>query len=165
MFHVIPIADTIADAARATLRSPQYGHPAHIEVATGYGPCRSCLATFRAGEEERLLFTYDAFAGIDAYPEPGPIFVHRERCAPHAGEGFPAGLHGLPLTLEAFGAGRWMMRREHVGERDPAALLAELLALPGVRYVHLRNTEAGCFIARAEAPPATQDHSTERQPS
>jgi len=155
MFRVVPIPDSIAETARATRRSPQYGHPAHVEVATGYGPCRSCLTTFREGEEERLLFTYDAFAGIDAYPEPGPIFVHHAPCEPHTGDGFPAGLRGLPLTLEAFGEARWMVRREHAGRRDPAPLLGELLAMPGVRYVHLRNTAAGCFIARAEpvAPP------------
>ena len=151
MYRVLPIPDEIADAARATLRSPQYGHPAHVETATGYGPCRSCLTTFREGAEERLLFTYDAFAGIDPYPEPGPIFVHRERCTPHAGDGFPSGLRGLPLTLEAFGDARWMLRREHVGEREPAALVAELLAIPEVLYLQVRNREAGCFIARAEA--------------
>jgi hypothetical protein len=151
MFRVVPVPQPIVDAARATLRSPQYGHPGHVEVATGTGPCRSCLTTFRVGEEERLLFTHDAFSGVDPYPEPGPIFVHRDGCEAHAGTGFPAGLRDVPLTLEAFGDARWMLRREHVGERDPEPLVAELLALPGVRYVHLRHGEAGCFIARAEA--------------
>jgi hypothetical protein len=153
-FRVLPVPATVVDEARSSRRSPQYGHPAHVEVATGTGPCRSCLAPFALGAEERLLFTYDAFSGVDAYPEPGPIFVHVERCTPHDGDGFPAGLRGLPLTFEAFGAERWMLRREHLGERAPEPLLEELLDLAGVSYVNIRNHEAGCFIARVERRPS-----------
>jgi hypothetical protein len=69
-FRTIPIDPTICDQARRTLKSPQYGHPVHVETAAGYGPCRSCLKQFRVGEDERLLFTYDPFAGLDAYPSP-----------------------------------------------------------------------------------------------
>jgi hypothetical protein len=149
-YRVVPIPQKVTDRVRATLTSPGYGHPAHVEVASGHGPCRSCLRTFRQGEEERVLFTYDPFYGLDPYPQPGPIFVHREPCAPHAGDGFPAGLRGVSLTLEAFGDARWMLRREHLGDRDADAAIRELLALPGVRYLQIRNTEAGCYVARVE---------------
>ena len=53
-------------------------------AAAGYGPCRLCLDTFRVGADERLLFTYDPFAGLDPYPAPVPIFVHADGCAPFA---------------------------------------------------------------------------------
>jgi hypothetical protein len=149
-FRVVPIPATVSERVRATLLAPGYGHPAHVEVASGHGPCRSCLRTFREGEEERILFTYDPFHGLDPYPQPGPVFVHREPCAPHAGAGFPPGLRGVALTLEAFGDARWTIRREHLAGRDPEPLIRELLALPGVRYLHLRNTEAGCYVARVE---------------
>ena len=149
-YRVVPIPATVSERVRATLRAPGYGHPAHVEPAAGYGPCRSCLRTFREGEEERILFTFDPFHGLDPYPQPGPVFIHREACAPHDGIGFAAGLRSLPLTLEAFGEARWMVRREHIDGRDPEPLIAELLALPGVRYLHLRNREAGCYIARVE---------------
>lgn len=43
--HGIPLA--VATTVRDTLRAPQYGHPAPVEVATGYGPCRLCLQTTR----------------------------------------------------------------------------------------------------------------------
>ncbi len=56
-YRVIAIPEQIAQHVRATLKSPQYGHPAHVEVAKGYGPCRSCLQTFHTGEEQRILFT------------------------------------------------------------------------------------------------------------
>jgi len=149
-YRVVPIPEKVAERVRATRRAPGYGHPAHVEVASSYGPCRSCLRTFREGEEERILFTYDPFHGLDPYPQPGPVFVHAERCAPHAGDGFPPGLRTVPLTLEAFGDARWIVRREHLRERDPDRSIRELLELPGVRYLQLRNTVAACFVARVE---------------
>lgn len=149
-YRVVPIPEAVIREVRRTLHSPGYGHPAHRELASGYGPCRSCLATFREGEEQRLLFTYDAFAGIDPYPEPGPVFVHLEPCTPHQGTGFPEQLATLPLTLEAFADDRHLVRREHLEGREPDGLVRELLALPSVRYLNLRNSRAGCFIARVE---------------
>jgi len=88
--------------------------------------------------------------GIDRYPEPGPIFVHAQACEPHAGDGFPDGLRPLEMTLEAFGDERWMLRRERLDGREPEPVIEELLAMPEVRYVNIRNSEAGCFIARVE---------------
>lgn len=149
-YRVVPIPEAVAREVRATRVAPGYGHPAHAEVAAGTGPCRSCLSTFHVGEERRILFTWNAFSGVDSYPEPGPVFVHEEPCTPHAGPGFPAGLAPLSLTLEAFAENRRMVRREHLDGRDADPVLRELLALPGVRYVNLRNTQAGCFVARAE---------------
>jgi hypothetical protein len=67
-YRIQGIPESIAGAARATMRSPQYGHPAHVEVATGYGPCRLCLQTFAVGTDERLLFTYQPFTDSDALP-------------------------------------------------------------------------------------------------
>jgi hypothetical protein len=149
-YHVVAIPEELADQVRATLKSPQYGHPAHVEVATGYGPCRSCLRTFQEGEEERILFTYNPFAGLDAYPSPGPVFIHREGCPRYEEAGFPEGIRRLPLTLEAYGRGRWLVTRESVAGGDVDGAVARLFAHPAVEYVHVRNTEAGCYIARIE---------------
>jgi hypothetical protein len=149
-FRVIPIADDIAGAVRATLVAPGYGHPAHVEVATGYGPCRTCLRTFREGRDERVLFTHDAFAGVDAYPSPGPMFIHRDACEPWRGDGFPPEVAALPLMLEAYGAGRWPVAREPARGALVEPAVARLLANPAVAYLHVRNAEAGCYIARVE---------------
>lgn len=70
-FRVVGIPEELARQARAEMRSPQYGHPAHAEVAKGYGPCRSCLGKFETGRDQRLLFTYNPFAGRDPYLSPG----------------------------------------------------------------------------------------------
>ncbi|HSG38878.1 MAG TPA: DUF1203 domain-containing protein, partial [Thermoanaerobaculia bacterium] len=58
-YRVISIPEEFASKVRTTLKAPRYGHPAHVEVAAGYGPCRACLQKFREGEEERILFTFD----------------------------------------------------------------------------------------------------------
>jgi hypothetical protein len=149
-FRVIPIPDDVAGAVRHTLRAPGYGHPAHVEVAAGYGPCRSCLRTFREAAEERVLFTWNAFAGTDGYPSPGPVFIHREACAAWAEDGFPPELRALPLMLEGYGPGRWLVAREAVADGRVEAAAGRLFADPAVAYVHVRNAEAGCYIARME---------------
>lgn len=149
-FRVVGIPADLAQQARTTLKSPQYGHPAHVEPATGYGPCRSCLSTFEKGKDERVLFTYDPFAGLDPYPSPGPIFVHKEECPVWDAASFPPTLRPLPLTFEGYGADRWIVARERVADGEVEPAIERLLTNPEVRYVHVRNTEAGCFIARVE---------------
>jgi hypothetical protein len=150
-FRTVPIPAAIAEAARRDGRSPQYGHPAHVERATAYGPCRLCLNTFHVGEEDRLLFTYNPFDGLDPYPSPGPIFVHADGCVAHApDERFPNALRALPLTLEGYGPDRWIVVREHVTDGDVEGSAARLFAHAEVSYIHVRNTEAGCYIARLE---------------
>lgn len=152
-FRVIAIPDEVASKARNTLKSPQYGHPAHVETAKGYGPCRSCLKTFRQGEEQRLLFTFNPFEGLDSYPSPGPIFIHRDVCRRYEEAVFPAALRELPLTLEGYGPGRWLVARERVAHGDVEGTIARLFAHAAVEYIHVRNSEAGCFIAHLEREP------------
>ncbi len=149
-FRVVPITAALTDSVRNTLTSPQYGHPAHVELASGYGPCRSCLRQFRAGEEQRVLFTYNPFDGLDAYPSPGPVFIHAEACAPFSDTRFPEELRNLPLTLEAYGKDRWVVARERPQADEIESSIGKLLDTAGVEYIHIRNSEAGCFIARIE---------------
>jgi Protein of unknown function (DUF1203) len=150
-FRVLPIDSKLAGAVRSTLKSPQYGHPAHMERATGYGPCRACLKQFRAGEEDRILFTYNPFETLDSYPSPGPVFIHAESCPSYDAQGsFPEELRSLPLTLEAYGENRWIIARERPSMHEIESSVERLLHTSGVRYIHVRNTEAGCFIARIE---------------
>lgn len=93
---------------------------------------------------ERLLFTYNPFADLDPYPSPGPVFVHAAGCAPFAApEGIPEPLRALPLTLEGYGAGRWLVARERVEGGDVEGAATRLFAHPAVAYVHVRNSEGG----------------------
>lgn len=150
-YRVVPVAPEVARQVRETLTAPGYGHPAHLEVAQGYGPCRVCLHTFREGEEARILFTYDPFAGREPFPLPGPIFIHERECAPYSEDSrFPDGLRFIPLTFNAYGQGRRLLAQVRSGDGRVEEIVDGLFAEPGIAYIHVLNTEAGCFIARLD---------------
>ncbi len=132
------------------MRSPQYGHPAHAELATGYGPCRLCLQTFQVGTDERLLFTYQPFTDPTALPAPGPVFIHRAECERYNGAELPDALRPLPLVVEGYGAGGALLTQRRVGSALFEEVLESVLGEENVTYAHLRNAEAGCFIARVD---------------
>ena len=147
-YRVIALRQETADEVRSTLIAPGYGHPAHVEMAKGTGPCRLCLRPFRRNEEERVLFTYNPFPDGADLPSPGPIFVHRASCVRFEAAGFPPELRSLPLTLEGYDDRGVALVR--VTATDPDAAARDLLARPGVAYAHVRHSQAGCFIARVE---------------
>lgn len=149
-YRIQGIPDSIAAAARESMRSPQYGHPAHAEVAAGYGPCRQCLQTFQVGGEERLLFTYQPFHDPEALPAPGPVFIHRTPCARYDGPELPPALRAVPLALEGYGPSGLPLVQRRIGTLTFEAALREVFAPDEVRYAHIRNLEAGCFIARVD---------------
>jgi hypothetical protein len=141
-FEAIP--QEIADSVRTTLRSPQYGHPAHVETAAGYGPCRLCLRTFREGEDRRILFTYNPFGEPKALPQPGPVFVHQHQCERFEGLMLPEEILALPLFVEGFDTETWNVRRKPVESGSIEQALSRLFTVPSIRYAHVRNAEAGC---------------------
>ncbi len=144
------IPTALAADARATLRSPQYGHPAHREPAAGYGPCRLCLRTFRIGEEDRLLFTYQPFAEPGSLPAPGPVFVHADGCERYDDTEFPPDLRAIPTVVEGYTRGGKLVAQEWVNGEGPEAVIRRVLEGTTADYAHLRNAEAGCFMARVE---------------
>lgn len=150
-YRVIAIPTPIVESVRTDRVSPGYGHPVHAEIAGGYGPCRHCLRTFRVGEERRLLFTYDSFAGIETLPLPGPVFVHEEPCERHPEDGgFPEDLRTHALTLEAYARGRHLLREVHATNGTVEAEVERLLAETDADYLQVYDTEAGCFDFRIE---------------
>jgi hypothetical protein len=149
-YRIQGLPESLAAAARATMRSPQYGHPAHVEVATGYGPCRLCLQTFTVGADQRLLFTYQPFTDPEALPAPGPVFIHSEPCGRYDAAVLPEALRPLPLVVEGYGAGGALLVQRRVGTTGFEPVLDEVLGRSGIHYAHLRNAEAGCFIARID---------------
>jgi hypothetical protein len=150
-FRVVAIPTRTVNAVRTTLRSPGYGHPAHIETASGYGPCRHCLRTYTVGVDRRILFTYDPFEEIERLPLPGPVFIHAEACDRYPEDaGFPEDLRWHPLTLNAYGRGRRFLVREFVTDGGLEGVVEELFTRVDVDYIHVRDTEAGCYDFRIE---------------
>ena len=155
-YRVVSIPEQIADEVRVTRKSPQYNHPAYVETATGYGPCRACLRTFDEGKEERILFTYNPFEGLSDLPAPGPVFIHKDKCESYDDdEKFPEDLRRLPLLFEGFGDNADLIQRERVVSDVVENQIGEMLALQAVNYINIRNADAGCFVARIER--ATSD--------
>jgi len=149
--RVLAIPTRTVDLVRKTLTSPGYGHPAHTEVATGYGPCRHCLRDFRVGEEQRILFTYDAFYGVESLPLPGPVFIHAAACDRYdEASGFPEDARSHRLTLNAYGKNRSLLAEEFIDDGKIEPVVNALLARPDVCYLHVRDTEAGCYDFRIE---------------
>ena len=149
-YRLTGLPEQMAEAVRTQLRSPQYGHPAHVEVANGYGPCRVCLRTFQEGREERILFTHQPFREKNALPAPGPVFIHRQPCSRYDALEFAEELRQLPLALDGHGEGGTLVSRERVGDQPIDDVLQRQFMDPRVEYIHVRNADAGCFIARVD---------------
>jgi hypothetical protein len=147
--RVVAISTEVAEGVRKTMRSPGYGFPAHVEVATDTAPCRHCLRTFKVGSERRILFTYNRFSGVEPWPQPGPVYIHAERCEQYnENGGFPEDLRHSPRTLEAYASGRNLAGQEYVtdGKFEPA--VERLLERPEVEYIQVQSSTAGCFTFR-----------------
>jgi hypothetical protein len=149
--RVVAIPTEIANSVRTSGRSPRYGHPAHTEIAAGFGPCRHCLRAFSVGAERRTLFTYDAFEGVENLPLPGPVFIHTEVCERYLEDGgYPAELQKYPTTFNAYAKGRRLVVQEYVVNGSVNEAIERLFAHGDVDYIHARNTEAGCYGFRIE---------------
>jgi hypothetical protein len=149
--RVVAIPTEIADAVRSTHKDPHYGHPAHTAIAAEGAPCRHCLQIIAAGAEKATLFTYDAFAGVESLPLPGPVYIHAEACERYPeNSGFPAQLRSSPRTLNAYSRGRQMIATEYVENGNVDAGIEKLFARADVDYIHVRSTTAGCYTFRIE---------------
>ena len=152
-FVVEALPQEVATNVRENGRDPIWGHAAVTEPATGFGPCRLCLHTFDEGEEMRMLFTHDSFAGVADFPQPSPVYIHKDACDRYEGDRFPPDLRQLKLTFEGVAPGPRVVALERTDGEGVDGAIARLLDLPEVDYVNVRNTEAGCFVARIDRGP------------
>lgn len=150
-YKIIPISTDITSKVRAMLVSPQYKSlAANVSVADGYGPCRSCLRVFDQGRENRIYFTYNSFEGRGDLPAPGPVFIHHGECNVFANDGIPSDLLNLPVLFEAFGDESMLISRQAMASDDVDEQIRSIFMDQNVRFINLRNAEAGCFIATIE---------------
>ena len=124
----------------------------HISDGDGV-PCRHCQLDVAAGEAY-LILAYRPFDAAQPYAEIGPIFLHAEPCERY------------PVTGETpamfFQRERYLLKGYHPNDRifygtgrivpsaDVAAAAAEILARPGVAYVHVRSALNNCYQCRIE---------------
>ena len=149
--RVIALPTETVRTALTTMRSPGYGHPAHTEMATGYGPCRHCLRPFRVGAEMRTLFTCDPFYKLAKVPLPGPVFVHTKMCKRFdENGGYPAELLRYPAVLDGYDLDQRVVAQRSAVGGNHEMVLAEMFEDAAVQYVLVRDLEAGCFDFRVE---------------
>ena len=150
-YRVVSLAADVAATIRATGISPFAEHPTHAETARGYGPCRVCLEKFQIGVDRRVLLTYDPFDGLETYPLPGPVFIHESDCQPYPADGgFPRSMRSHRLTLIAYGEDAIIKAQTRVVNGDPEPVVVDLLSRKDVKYLHVRDTDAGCYDFRIE---------------
>jgi len=149
-FMVRGLAQELADEVRRTGLSPGYGHPAHIEVARGTGPCRCCLEPFMAGRDPRMLFTYRPPGDGVSLMAPGPVFIHAQHCAAWSGTGFPDALRALPLAFEARAAGSRVTGLRAQDDESAEAQIEQLFRDAHTQWIQVRHAQAGCYIARVD---------------
>lgn len=157
--RIVAIPTEVVEKVRKTMRAPIYGFPAHAELATDNAPCRHCLRTFAVGKDRRILFAYDRFQGVEALPQPGPVYVHEDSCQPYEGDSdFPEELRDSPRTMEAYGRGRRLLGQEYVTDGKFELAVEKLFSFAEVDYIQVNSTTAGCFtfrIERADGPGTT----------
>lgn len=78
--------------------------------------------------------------------------MHDHSCAVYSPEDqYPESLRFLPVTMNAYGRGRQLILVRHVpADGVVEQVIDDLLSSPEVDYIHVRNTEAGCYLFRIE---------------
>jgi hypothetical protein len=156
--RVVAIPTEVAESVRATMHAPTYGHVAQGEVGADAAPCRHCLRLIAPGER-RIWFTYDRFAGVEALPLPGPVYIHADPCERYPESAvFPEELRASPRTLEAYARGRRLVAQEYVKDGQMGKVIEEFFSRADVDYVLVNSTTAGCHTFRIErqSVPAMQ---------
>lgn len=152
-FKVVPIDEEISQRVRTTLTDPIYGYPVQITVNQDgdYGPCRSCLRT-TAADERRILFVYNPFAPKEQTSDfAGPVFIHDQPCQTYSTNFvFPELIRDLPIVFKGYDASNHFVTDELADGQSAEQAIEKLLKRPEVAFIHVRNTEAKCFIMRIE---------------
>jgi Protein of unknown function (DUF1203) len=91
---------------------------------------------------------------VAEFPQPGPVYIHAVHCDRYDCTGFPPDLRALELTFEALAPGPRVVALERNDGEGAEGVIERLLDLPDVDFVNIRNTEAGCFVARVDRRPA-----------
>jgi hypothetical protein len=154
-FRIVPLSKNYAQRVRK-IRQDEFGHEVIEQIATGLGPCRVSLKPFEKGVDKRLLFTHSPFEIDNAYNQPGPVFINAANVEEYADiYRFPpeikANKKSFPLTLIGYNQGQMMVLTKLVGDGDVDEMITGIFKHnPGVAYLHVRNSQACCFICRIE---------------
>jgi hypothetical protein len=145
-FRIRPLPTEVLDGMRAGGVDAS-GNRVERIVAEGGEPLRCCLRNAEP-HEQLMLFGYQPPIPTSPYREVGAVLAHAEPCAGPAGlDAYPQDWYGRPQVLRAYDRRGWIhdATRMHDGH-DPEAVIAEMLAAPGVVQIHSRNVTWGCYM-------------------
>ena len=154
-FKIVPLSEEYAGKIRENNKD-DFGHDVIEEIATGHGPCRVSLKPFIPGVDVRLLFSHSPFNLDNAFNQPGPIFIHKEKVETYKDiHHFPPEIKAdkvhFHLTLIGYNNMQHMVFTRLVGDDDVDILISEIFEQhPEVEYLHARSAEASCYICRIE---------------
>jgi hypothetical protein len=154
-FKIIPLTREYATKIREAGKD-DFGHDVIEQVATGKGPCRVSLKPFKVGEDTRLLLSHSPFIEKNVFEQPGPIFISKEEVEPYSDvHRFPPEIknnkESFPLSLIGYSKKQHMVFTQLVGNDDVDLLIEKIFDQhPNVEYLHVRNSEACCYICKVE---------------
>jgi len=129
-----------------------YGLLPERKVSDGGGnPCRHCLRMIPGGKG-MLVLAHRPFGSVQPYAETGPIFLCAEECEAGGGVQVPEILASPDYIVRGYGADERIVYGTGgvVPTGRIVARAEELLAQPGVAFVHVRSARNNCFQVRIE---------------
>jgi len=154
-FKIIPLSKEYAAKIRAANKD-DFGNQVIEQIATAKGPCRVSLKPFKVGEDVRLLLSHTPFTEQNIFNQPGPIFISKEEVEPYSDVyRFPPEIksnkESFPLSLIGYSKKQNMVFTQLVGDDDVDLLIEKIFdENPKVEYLHVRNSEACCYICKVE---------------
>ena len=154
-FKIVPLSRAFAERIRLSMVD-DFGHTVTEKVATGSGPCRVSLKSFKKGIDKRLVFSHSPFEIDNFYNQPGPIFINSKDVEEYPDiYRFPpeikANKISFPLSLIGYDKEQQMVLSRLVGDADIDELIEEVFhTRADIEYLHARNSEACCFICKVE---------------
>lgn len=149
----VALETALVEAWRAGSSDANGQRPERIVASQGGGyPCRHCLAPIAPGEA-LLVLAHRPFPAPQPYAEVGPVFVHAGRCARGGGsDAVPAMLASAAYIVRGYGFDdRIVYGTGGVVETVVIPVrAAELLAKPGIAYLHVRSAANNCYQCRIE---------------
>ena len=154
-FKIVPLFKEYAAKIRSE-RTDDFGNEVIEQVATGKGPCRVSLKPFKVGEDIRILLSHSPFTERNIFNQPGPIFISKEDVEPYSDiHRFPPEIKNnkksFPLSLIGYSKKQNMIFTQLVGDDDVDLLIEKIFdENPKIDYLHVRNSEACCYICKVE---------------
>jgi len=148
-FTVSPLPASLVDQDR----SAALADGTAVEVTSNDDapfPVRCCLHDATA-EEGVLLLSVQPRSADSPYAAPGPVYIHRDRCAGYHLQGnVPQILRGRTLSLRGYTDEHMITGTAVVAGDDVETAAQQLLAEPGTAYLFVHFAGPGCYACRID---------------